>query len=83
MKNLLTTLTFSLAILSTISNNTYAAQSQCMMLGGTGMANAIDATHLVASLTGSFQGGARAEILKEVKTENGLVLDMERPLRKV
>jgi len=77
MKYPLSTLFISAVMLGTVSFNAMATETQCMSLGGTGMANAIDATHLIASLTGSFQGGARAEILKELKTQNGLILDME------
>lgn len=54
-----------------------AAEQVCIDLGGTGLANAVDDTHLIASLSGSFAGGARAEILASKVTETGLSMHME------
>ena len=54
-----------------------AVTNECKFIGGTGMANAINETNLVASLTGALAGGARAEITAQEETKTGLSLDME------
>ena len=51
--------------------------TQTLTIGGTALANVIDETRLVGALTGTFQGGARAEITKQEETEYGLLLDLE------
>lgn len=58
-------------------NTAEAKEESCLILGGTALANVIDPTHLIASLSGAFAGGAKAEILSETKTPTGLSLEME------
>ena len=58
-------------------NTAEAEENSCVILGGTALANAIDPTHLIASLSGAFAGGAKAEILSETKIATGLSLEME------
>ncbi len=70
------TITLSTATLAAITFNAYAADSQCMPIGGTGLGNAIDETHFVAVLNGAFTA-ANAKVVNQEKTENGLILDME------
>ncbi len=70
-KSLLSTI-----ILATLSLNAYSAKKECMPIGGMGLAEAIDETHLVAALSGDMTG-ATAEITGQEKTETGLILDME------
>ena len=67
---------FLTTILGSLSVNAYSADKQCMPIGGTGLAEAIDETHLVAALSGDMTG-ATAEITGQIKTETGLILDME------
>jgi hypothetical protein len=66
----LTTLTLIL-----ISSSAFAAK-QCQAIGGMGLAEAIDETHLVAALSGDMTG-ANATIISQQKTKTGLLLDME------
>ncbi len=54
-----------------------ADDKQCMTVGGTGFAQALNETNLVASVTGSFAGGARAVVTSQQKTPTGLILGME------
>ena len=49
---------------------------QCVPIGGTALANGVNETSFVAALSGDMTG-ARAEVTKQVKTESGLLLDME------
>lgn len=58
-----------------ISSGAFAAK-QCQEIGGMGLAEAIDETHLVAALSGDMTG-ANAKIIKQEKTKTGLLLDME------
>ena len=68
---------FSIILLSTPSYGTDVAENECRVLGGTGMADAIDENHFVASLSGGLGGGARATVTAQSETETGLVLGME------
>lgn len=52
------------------------APAQCIDLGGTGLANAINDTGFVASLDGRLSGGARASVAGQRQTAAGLELDM-------
>ncbi len=63
-------------ILGGITFNASAASSQCREIGGMGLAEAMDETHLVAALSGDMTG-ANAKITGQKKTETGLILDME------
>lgn len=62
--------------LSLIFISTSVAAKQCQQIGGMGLAEAIDETHLVAALSGEMTG-ASAKIIKQQKTKTGLLLDME------
>lgn len=53
------------------------AHAECLAIGGTGLANAIDENNLVASLSGALSGGARARIKAQKETPTGLSLDLE------
>ena len=66
----------STALLVTLSLNAYSADKECVSIGGMGLAEAIDETHLVAAMSGDMTG-ANAEITGQKKTETGLILDME------
>lgn len=66
----------SILLISLLSINTYSAGKQCIQIGGMGLAEAIDKTHLVAALSGDMTG-AHATITHQQKTKTGLVLDME------
>ena len=65
----------SLLLIVTFNVSSFA-KNQCVAVGGMGLAEAIDETHLVASLSGTM-AGARAKILAQTTTETGLILDME------
>lgn len=67
----------SAILFSASSVGAQAAHPECIAIGGTGMANAIDESNLVASLSGTLSGGARARIKAEKKTATGLSLDLE------
>jgi len=54
--------------------NVNAAQ-QCIDIGGMGLAEAMDETHLVAALSGTMTG-AHALVKSQTKTDTGLILDM-------
>lgn len=60
---------------STLAINVYA-ENLCMPIGGATIGEAIDETHLVGALSGSFTS-ANAKITNQKKTETGLILDME------
>ena len=77
MTNIFTKLILSVLVLTTLTISVQAADKQPIIIGGSALANAIDETNLVGALTGTFQGGARAAVLGETKTENGLILHME------
>lgn len=62
-------------ILILVSTGALAAK-QCQEIGGMGLAEAIDETHLVAALSGDM-AGANAKIINQKKTKTGLILDME------
>ncbi|MEH6346145.1 MAG: hypothetical protein V7785_13725 [Bermanella sp.] len=51
------------------------AAQQCIDIGGMGLAEAMDETHLVAALSGTMTG-AHALVKGQTKTDSGLVLDM-------
>lgn len=55
----------------------HAAHAECIAIGGTGMANALDESNLVASLSGALSGGAHARITAQKETATGLSLDLE------
>ncbi len=67
---------FSIIILGSLSLNAYSADKECIPIGGMGLAEAIDETHLVAALSGDMTG-ANAKITGQKKTEMGLILEME------
>lgn len=67
---------FLTIILGSLSLNTYSADKQCIPIGGMGLAEAIDETHLIAALSGDLTG-ANAKITSQKTTETGLILDME------
>lgn len=56
--------------------NANAASSQCMPIGGTALAEAIDETSFVAEMSGAF-ASANAKVTNQTKTDTGLVLDIE------
>lgn len=56
--------------------NANAASNQCMPIGGTALAEAIDETSFVAELSGAF-ASANAKVTNQTKTDTGLVLDIE------
>ena len=66
----------SFFLLGILNINVQAASGQCIAVGGMGLAEAIDETHLVAALSGDMTG-ARAKITGQKKTNTGLILDME------
>lgn len=76
-KKLLYGLIITFSLVNMNASNAVAADNSCIVLGGTALANAVDSTHLIASLSGAFAGGAKAEILAETKTPTGLSLKME------
>ncbi len=43
---------FSVIVLVSFSFNAYSADKQCMPIGGMGLAEALDETHLVAAMSG-------------------------------
>lgn len=63
-------------LLLVFSFNAQAEKRQCREIGGMGLAEALDDTHLVAALSGAFSG-ARAAITGKQETATGLILDME------
>lgn len=67
--------TITTLILISISTGAFATK-QCQEIGGMGLAEAIDETHLVAALSGDMTG-ANAKIINQKKTKTGLLLDME------
>ena len=67
---------FSVIIFGAININAQAASNQCKEIGGMGLAEAIDESHLVAALSGDMTG-AHAKITGKEKTETGLILNME------
>lgn len=77
MTNIYPRTLIALSLLFTGSVGAQAAEPQCLVLGGSAIAQAISKTSLIASLSGSFAGGARAEIRAETKTDTGMVLEME------
>lgn len=66
----------SSALLAAVSFNAQAVDNQCMPIGGTALAEAIDETHLVATMSGAF-ASANAKIVDQKKTETGLILGLE------
>jgi len=66
----------STIVLGAFSLNAFSADKQCMQIGGMGLAEAMDETHLVAALSGDMTG-ANAEITRQKKTETGRILDMQ------
>jgi len=65
-----------LILLGALNINAYAKNGQCIDIGGMGLAEAMDETHLVAALSGDMTG-ATASITGKKKTNTGLILDME------
>ncbi len=76
-KKLIFSLIIATSLIGGQVNSAEAKENSCLILGGTALANVIDPTHLIASLSGAFAGGAKAEILSETKTATGLTLEME------
>jgi hypothetical protein len=66
----------STIVFAAITSNAHAAESQCMAIGGATIGEAVDETHLIGALSGSFNA-ANAKITNQKKTETGLILDME------
>jgi predicted thioesterase len=67
---------FFVILVGVINLNAQAADNQCMPIGGATIGEAIDETHLVATLSGSL-AAANARITNQKKTDTGLILDME------
>lgn len=67
---------FCAILAGAINLNALAADNQCMPIGGATIGEAIDETHLIATLSGSL-AAANARITNQKKTDTGLVLDME------
>jgi len=76
MRKLIYKTIFSTMVLGSFSLNAYSADQQCIQIGGMGLAEAMDKTHLVAALSGDMTG-ANAEITGQKETEIGLILDMQ------
>lgn len=70
-------LTIAVSLASLPLETVLADEINCLILGGTTLAQAVDTTRFIGALTGSFAGSIRAEILEEKKTPNGLSLKME------
>lgn len=62
--------------LATVTFNANAANNQCMPIGGTALAEAIDETSFVAEMSGAF-ASANAKVINQTKTDSGLVLGLE------
>lgn len=59
-----------------MASTAHAADPHCVAIGGMGLANAMDETHMVAALSGDMTG-AHAKITGKREIQNGLVLNME------
>ncbi|MDI1275849.1 hypothetical protein [Methylobacter sp.] len=67
---------FCVIVFGAFTFNAHAADNQCMPIGGTGLGDAMNETHFVAAMSGTFTG-AHAQVTNRKPTETGLILDIE------